>query len=126
MVNFACSLFARNPPRSGVSDVAQLLVIVSDGRGVLNDGEEVVRQAVRRAKHMGVFMVFVIVDNPQSKDSILDIRLPKFSGGKLLGIVPYMDSFPFPFYLILRDISSLPSVLSDALRQWFELITNTS
>lgn len=69
LVSFACSLFGRNPPRRGVTDVAQLLVIVSDGRGVLNDGEEVVRQAVRRAKHMGVFMVFVIVDNPLSKVS---------------------------------------------------------
>lgn len=69
LVSFACNLFGRNPPRRGVTDVAQLLVIVSDGRGVLNDGEEVVRQAVRRAKHMGVFMVFVIVDNPLSKVS---------------------------------------------------------
>ncbi|XP_054265359.1 midasin-like isoform X1 [Macrosteles quadrilineatus] len=126
LVNFAVSLFEKVPARRGVTDIAQLLVIVSDGRGVMNDGEEVVRQAVRRAKHSGVFMVFVIVDNPQSKDSILDIRLPKFSGGKLVGIVPYMDSFPFPFYLILRDINSLPSVLSDALRQWFELVTSTS
>ena len=35
--------------------------------------------------------------------------------------VRWMDSFPFPFYLLLRELSSLPAVLSDALRQWFEL-----
>ena len=35
----------------------------------------------------------------------------------------YMGEFPFPFYVILRDINSLPQVLSDALRQWFELVT---
>lgn len=35
---------------------------------------------------------------------------------------PYMDQFPFPFYMILRDINSLPGVLSDALRQWFEVV----
>lgn len=34
-----------------------------------------------------------------------------------------MDYFPFPFYIILRDINSLPHVLCDALRQWFELVT---
>lgn len=38
-------------------------------------------------------------------------------------IKPYMDYFPFPFYIILRDINSLPHVLCDALRQWFELVT---
>lgn len=50
--------------------------------------------------------------------------MPVFKDGKLLGIKSYLDSFPFPFYIILRDINSLPSVLSDALRQWFELVTN--
>jgi midasin len=58
------------------------------------------------------------------QDSILDIQQPIFSGTKCLGFSPYLDSFPFPFYLILRDINALPTVLSDALRQWFELVTN--
>jgi len=35
----------------------------------------------------------------------------------------YMDSFPFPFYVVIRDVASLPTTLSDALRQWFELVT---
>lgn len=56
------------------------------------------------------------------QDSILDIRMPMFKDGKLLSIQSYMDNFPFPFYLILRDINMLPSVLSDALRQWFEVV----
>lgn len=58
------------------------------------------------------------------QNSILDIRMPVFKDGKLLGIKSYLDNFPFPFYIILRDINTLPSVLSDALRQWFELVTN--
>lgn len=45
---------------------------------------------------------------------------------KFLGITPYLEEFPFPYYVILRDINQLPSVLSDALRQWFELVTETS
>ncbi|CAG0882922.1 unnamed protein product, partial [Darwinula stevensoni] len=58
-------------------------------------------------------------------DSILDIRQPVFGpDGKLLAIKPYMESFPFPFYLVLRNLSSLPRVLGDALRQWFELISS--
>lgn len=48
--------------------------------------------------------------------------MPVFHAGKLQMISSYLDNFPFPYYLILRDVESLPSVLSDALRQWFELM----
>lgn len=33
----------------------------------------------------------------------------------------YMDSFPFPFYIVMRDIAALPGTLADLLRQWFAL-----
>ena len=108
------------------SQTAQLLLIVSDGRSLFSESaDECVHQAIRRAKQTGLFMVLVIVDNPEGKDSILDIRLPVFDSntGQLSCIKPYLDSFPFPFYVILRDIQTLPVVLSDALRQWFELVT---
>lgn len=58
------------------------------------------------------------------QDSILDIKVPIFKGaGELPEIRSYMDEFPFPFYVILRDVNALPETLSDALRQWFELVT---
>lgn len=69
-------------------------------------------------------MVFVILDNPANKDSVLDIRVPIFRPGKLPEIKSYMEQFPFPFYIILRDINALPVTLSDALRQWFELVSS--
>jgi midasin len=40
-------------------------------------------------------------------------------------VTPYMDSFAFPFYIILRQIDNLPGVLADALRQWFELTSRS-
>lgn len=59
-----------------------------------------------------------------SQDSILDIKVPLFKGpGELPDIRSYMEEFPFPFYIILRDVNALPETLSDALRQWFELVT---
>ena len=76
---------------------AKLLLIVSDGRGVFHESDETVRRAVRRARLAGTFVVFVVLDEPRNKDSVLDIRMPQFgAGGRLLGIRPYMDSFPFP------------------------------
>lgn len=57
-----------------------------------------------------------------SQDSVLDIRTPIFEGEGKVRFQSYMDNFPFPFYIILRDINTLPGVLSDALRQWFEVV----
>ena len=36
----------------------------------------------------------------------------------------YLDMFPFPFYLVLKEIKSMPAVLGDALQQWFQLIND--
>jgi midasin len=33
----------------------------------------------------------------------------------------YMDDFPFPYYVLVRDIGALPRTLADMLRQWFEM-----
>lgn len=33
-----------------------------------------------------------------------------------------MERFPFPFYILLRDLASMPAVLGEALRQWLELV----
>lgn len=49
---------------------AKLLVIVSDGRGIFSEGETVIQQAIRRAKFADIFMVFVILDNPENKVNI--------------------------------------------------------
>ncbi len=106
-------------------DISQLLIIVSDGRGIYSEGEEIVRQSIRKIKDMGIFMVFIVIDNPMNKDSILDIRVPIFDNSGNVRIESYMEKFPFPFYIILRDINAMPVIMGEALRQWFELITNS-
>jgi len=126
-----CSTFM-SQERSGIAkssfgriDTSQLLLIVSDGRGIFLEGKEVVERSVRRAREAGIFIVFIVLDNPSNRDSILDIKIPIFkAGGGIPEIKSYIDEFPFPFYVILRDINSLPTILCDALRQWFELVTS--
>lgn len=116
-------LSSRSNASSGA--VSQLLLVVSDGRGLFHEGEQTVRAAVRQVRHSGVFLLFIIIDSPQSQSSVLDHRVVRFgSDGKVIGTDSYLDSFPFPYYMVLRDINSLPNVLSDALRQWFELVTS--
>ncbi|XP_013366227.1 PREDICTED: midasin isoform X4 [Chinchilla lanigera] len=105
-------------------ETAQLLLIVSDGRGLFLEGKERVMAAVQAARNANIFVIFVVLDSPSSRDSILDIKVPIFKGpGEMPEIRSYMEEFPFPFYIILRDVNALPETLSDALRQWFELVT---
>ena len=36
----------------------------------------------------------------------------------------YLDHYPFPYYLLIRSIQTLPEILSDTLTQWFEMINS--
>jgi len=125
MLNLSSQMFLKHRNSAARNTaVSQLLVVVSDGRGIFHEGREKVNQAVMRARSIGYFMVFLIVENPDNKDSVLDIRLPRFSEGQLVSIDSYIEHFPFQHYIVLRDVENLPHTLSDALRQWFELVTS--
>ena len=50
----------------------------------------------------GYFCLFFIVENPETKYSELDIRLPVFKDGLLQSIDSYMEHFPFQHYIVLR------------------------
>ncbi|KAM6185923.1 midasin [Rhynchocyon petersi] len=122
----SASMFAAAQQLSQTSslETSQLLLVVSDGRGLFLEGKERVLAAVQAAQNANIFVIFVVLDNPSSRDSILDIKVPIFKGpGEMPEIRSYMEEFPFPFYIILRDVNALPETLSDALRQWFELVT---
>ncbi|XP_026462383.1 midasin-like isoform X3 [Ctenocephalides felis] len=120
MLDFAGIMFEENSGQA-----ADLLIIVSDGC-ISSENQETVRQAVRRLRQAKIFIIFLIVDNVKNNCSLVDTRIPLFNDKQqLIGMQWAMDVFPFPFYLFLRDLSSLPSILSDALRQWFDLTTKS-
>jgi len=98
------------------SSLHQLVLIVADGRF---HEKEALQRAVRAAADKpGVLYAFIVLDNPSN--SLLDMQTVSFEGGKPV-FTKYMDSFPFPFYIVLRDIAALPRTLADLLRQWFEI-----
>eukprot|EP01135_Chromosphaera_perkinsii_P003042 Nk52_evm24s233 gene=Nk52_evmTU24s233 len=104
---------------SSQNETSQLQIIVSDGRG-FSDVKNIAKW-VRMAAEKNIMICFIVIDNPESEFSIADYQSVKYVDGKLQ-VQKYMDSFPFPYYILLRDINALPSILSDALRQWFELV----
>ena len=64
----------------------------------------------------------VWIPSPLSPPSLppAPLQSVSFVGGKPC-FSKYLDSFPFPYYILLRDIAALPRTLADLLRQWFEL-----
>lgn len=59
--------------------------------------------------------------NPQS---VMDMQLVEFVGGRVVK-KPYLENFPFPYYLVVKSLPTLPEVLADAMRQWFEMLNST-
>lgn len=51
------------------TETAQLLLIVSDGRGLFLEGKERVLAAVQAAQNANIFIIFVVLDNPNSRVS---------------------------------------------------------
>ena len=108
---------ARESQPPAAAALMQLVIIISDGRRSPTWGDP--SAWVRRAATERILLCFVIIDSASSSESILELKSVSYPGGKL-SISRYIDTFPFPFYIILRELSELPQVLSNALRQWFE------
>ena len=92
-----------------------LMIQISSDTGSLRNIATAVQEASSRP---GVLLAFIILDNPAA--SVLDMQAVSFAGGQPT-FSKYLDSFPFPFYIILRDLAALPATLASLLRQWFEL-----
>ncbi|KAI8077784.1 uncharacterized protein BX664DRAFT_270456, partial [Halteromyces radiatus] len=104
------------------AELWQLQLIISDG---ICEDHEALKALVRRAMDEHVMIIFIVVDNKPESDSILNMTNVKYAtvNGKLsLQMTPYLETFPFQYFMVLRDINSLPEALSDALRQYFSFV----
>ena len=106
----------------------QLVLILADGR--LHENKDNLQKAVRNlSTQNGVLLVFIILDSSNSGEclegfeksqSIVDMQSVSFENGKPK-FERYLDSFPFPYYVILKNSSDLPRTLGNLLKQWIEL-----
>lgn len=121
------------------SDLWRLSIILSDG--VLQDQAKL-SALLRLATEKKIFFVFVIIDSltrPTTEtpsiesteiaqqSSIVDMKSVAYSKGKdgklELQMTRYLDSFPFNDFVVLRDVTGLPEVLSGILSQFFERVS---
>ncbi|KOM26933.1 hypothetical protein LR48_Vigan346s001500 [Vigna angularis] len=105
---------------SGHNPLQQLVLIIADGRF---HEKENLKRCVRDVSTGNRMVAFLLLDN--SQESIMDMKEASFEGGKMK-FSKYMDSFPFPYYIVLRNIEALPRTLANLLRQWMELMQHSS
>lgn len=123
---------------SSAADLWQLQIIVSDG--ICQDHEKL-QAVLRKAEEQRVLVVFIILDSLKSghqeirpssealkkgEHSILEMKKVDFKmvdGRMELQQRKYLDSFPFEYYVVLRNVETLPEVLAETLKQFFERIS---
>lgn len=108
----------------------QLVFAISDGFINEQNGRERIKRLVRDAAARQQLLVLLVVDNPDTKESILQTKKFEFvhvnkNKPKKMVTSAFLDDYPFPYYVILRSVETLPETLADALRQWFEMVHRT-
>ncbi|KAI2503973.1 AAA-family ATPase [Fragilaria crotonensis] len=104
----------------------QLMFMISDGR-IERDSRSSLRRLMREMVERNILLVMIVVEGDKNekerrRDSIVHMKEVTFENGKPK-VKQFMEDYPFPYYIILEDMQSLPEVLGDALRQWFEMIS---
>ena len=119
----------RSPGAGGGGDLWQLELVISDG---ICEDHDTIRRLVRQAMEERIMVVFIIVDAVKGS-SILDLSQASFepdlesgTGEMKLKMKRYLEGFPFPYYLVVRDVRELPAVLATALKQWFAEVVDVS
>ena len=110
---------------AAASELWQLEIIISDG---VCANHEKLHSTLRRAREQRVLVVFIILDTLHQnsgtstddieKQSILELKEVRAD----LTWRPYLETFPFEYYILLRSVDALPDVLAATLRQFFERI----
>jgi len=113
----------------------QLVFLISDGR-IERDSRSNLRRLMREMVERNILLVMIVVEGQRQsvqeegttgkkyrkkKDSIAYMKEVTFENGKPK-VKQFIEDYPFPYYIILEELQSLPEVLGNALRQWFEMI----
>jgi midasin len=107
---------------AGGGSSMQLVFLISDGR-IERDSRSALKGLIREMLERNILLAMIIVEgNEKKKDSILNMKEVSFEKGKPI-VKRFIEDYPFPYYIVLDDVATLPEVLGDALKQWFEILT---
>ena len=104
----------------GSEELWQLALILSDGL-TPSSAHEDIQVLLREALEERIMIVFIIMDTDSNGtgQSVLNLKKVRFLGNDEVETEYYLDSFPFQYYLIVRDLIDLPGALAGVLRTWF-------
>ncbi|VVB16031.1 unnamed protein product [Arabis nemorensis] len=102
-------LASTSPQSYGSNPLQQLVLIIDDGK--FHEREKL-KRSVRKFLQQKRMVVYLLLDNREQ--SVLDL-LNFVVKNNTLEKTAYMDSFPFPYYIVLRDIEALPTTLGHVL-----------
>ncbi|KAL3924831.1 MAG: hypothetical protein SGILL_000803 [Bacillariaceae sp.] len=107
---------------AGGGSSMQLVFLISDGR-IERDSRSALKRLIREMLERNILLAMIIVEGTEKKkDSILNMKEVTFEKGKPI-VKRFIEDYPFPYYIVLDDLTTLPEVLGDALKQWFEILT---
>ncbi|KAJ1604672.1 midasin MDN1 [Cryptosporidium canis] len=119
-----------NSRKSAGKQCHQLIIIITDGRFNKSKANVWVNYAIQN----NCVPVLIIIDNvdgemvgdngnkKSSSSSIFNMKsVNKDEDGRMV-VTPYLEHFPFPYYSVIQDPRTLPNVLCELIKQWFELI----
>lgn len=114
---------ARLLAHGGGEDLWQLALVLSDGLVQSKDHARL-RPLLREAMEQRVMVVFIVMDDAsggggKKGHSVLELKEARFGADGMPVIHRYLDSFPFPYYLIVHHLEDLPGALAALLRTWF-------
>ena len=117
---------ATQPPGGGGADLWQLALVLSDGV-TPSSAHEPIRRLLREAHEARVMVVFIVLDDAARErrgNSVLELKEARFvkdpaTGESNVVVSRYLDTFPFPYYLIVHHLQDLPNALAGLLRTWF-------
>lgn len=111
-----------NSSGAAAATCLQLCFVISDAR-IDSDNRDKLNTLIRDMTEQHILVVLIIIDNNDDpKDSILQTRSVSFTDTGKIETKSYLDEFPFPYYIVVQQMSSLPDVLTETLKQWFELV----
>lgn len=126
LLRFTSEIFAQagSGPDAATGAALQLLFVIGDGQ--IREARDSCRTLIRQAAERGQMCAAVMIDTPDDPaQSVTKAKEVTFDKSGKVVITPYLDSYPFNFYTVLQDSEVLPDVMGDALRQWYEMTTES-
>jgi midasin len=100
----------------GDKSSVQLVFLISDGR-TERDIRSALRRLIQDMMERNILLAMIIVERGQKKkDSNMNMPEVTFENGNPI-VKRFIEDYPFPYYIVLDDVATLPEVLGDALKQ---------